>query len=252
MNAVSNFRDFGGAITRDGARVRAGRLFRSGQTGPLGDTPFETLAGRAFSVVADLRFPDEAGAAPMPWQEPAQPTILTLDASAPGETAPHHAFMRPGIASVADVRRRYLDFYTALPSDPRYRPLIGRVLAAVADTGGAALIHCSAGKDRTGILCGLILTFLDVPRDAIVADYMLSSAPAATRALRPELLRRFEARGLAPPDETVLAAMLSVDPDYLLASFVAVEREYGTLAAYAEVAGAGPDLARRLRDRLLH
>ena len=80
---------------------------------------------------------------------------------------------------------------------------------------------------------------------------MLSAAPKATSALRPEILRRIEDHGLSLPDEDVLDAMLAVEPDYLLAGFAAIEREFGSLAAYLEAIGVAPPVANRLRSRVL-
>ncbi|MDT7529117.1 protein-tyrosine phosphatase [Sphingopyxis italica] len=251
MTGVSNFRDFGGMATVASRHVRRRLLYRSGQTGPLGDMPFDELSGLNFSVVADLRFPDEAVAAPMPWPAANAGKVLAIGGAIKGGTAPHHAFMSTRFKTVDEVRARYLDFYSGLPSDPRYMSLIGRTLTAAADAEGPVLIHCSAGKDRTGIVCGLILALLNVPMDAIVEDYMISAAPEATRALRPEILRRIEAHGIAQPDEDILEAMLTVEPDYLLASFAAIAREFGSLAAYLDAIGAAPPLANRLRRRLL-
>ncbi len=238
-------------VTVAGRHVRRGLLYRSGQTGPLGNTPFGDLSRLDFSVVADLRFPDEAVAAPMPWPRATAGKVLAITGTGEGGTAPHHAFVRTRFTAVQEVRERYLEFYDGLPSDPRYMALIARTLAAAAQAEGPLLIHCSAGKDRTGIVCGLILALLNVPMDAIIADYMISAAREAKRALRPEILRRIEAHGLGHPDEDILEAMLTVEPDYLLASFAAIEREFGSLGAYLAAIGAEPPVANRLRRRLL-
>lgn len=251
MIGVSNFRDFGGMATMPGRHVRRGLLYRSGQTGPLGETSFDALAALNFSVVADLRFPDEAATAPMPWQQPVASNVLAIGGAMSGGTAPHHAFMKSRFTAVSEVQDRYLDFYKGLPSDPRYKSIIGKTLLAASHAEGPLLIHCSAGKDRTGIVCGLILALLNVPLDAIVQDYMLSAEPRATRALRPEILRRIEAHGLSRPRDEILEAMLTVEPDYLLASFDAIDREFGSLGAYLEAIGVPPSTANRLRRRLL-
>src|SRR3546814_6231674 len=85
----------------------------------------------------------------------------------------------------------YADFYRFLPGDPRYRALIARAFNALVETGGPLLVHCSAGKDRTGFFCALLLHLLGVEREMIVADFMLSAREEAKLALRPEIERRF-------------------------------------------------------------
>ncbi len=250
MTGVANFRDFGGIPAAHGAQVRSGVLFRCGQPGPLGDTPPEKLLAHDFAVIADLRYPDEAQQAPMPWPEDYTDRILGLTDSAEG-IAPHLAFFRPGLHDPAVVRERYLDFYRGLPSNPRYRPLFGRILRRIADSDGPALIHCSAGKDRTGLLCALILHSLGVSTDAIIADFMRSAEPAATVALRPEILRRIANHGGPTPDDAIIDAMVTVEPSYLLAALGEIDSIAGSMTAYLDSLGCEEPLRRELKRRLL-
>lgn len=251
MTAVSNFRDFGGGAVAGGGCVRRGLLYRSGQTGPLGDMPFAELIARDFAVIADLRFPDEVRSAPMPWPPSLQARVLGLDGDDPGGPAPHHALIRGGIPDVAAVRDRYARFYTTLPADPRYQSLSARTMRAIAAADGPALLHCSAGKDRTGFLCGLILATLGVARAAIVDDYLLSASFAAREALRPELLRRLADHGVPEPDPAAMDAMLTVEREYLLASFAAIDDLAGSIEGYLDRIGIDRDARRALKDRLI-
>src|SRR3546814_269185 len=191
MEKLVNFRDFGDVTAGEGGRVAAGRLFRSGQVGSLGTTPFERLHALDLKLVVDLRFPDEAEHAPMAWPAGDGPRILQLEAGDRGD-APHHAFFSRRLDDVGEVHRLYADFYRFLPGDPRYRALIARAFNALVETGGPLLVHCSAGKDRTGFFCALLLHLLGVEREMIVADFMLSAREEAKLALRPEIERRLD------------------------------------------------------------
>lgn len=250
MEKLVNFRDFGGVTAGDAGRVAAGRLFRSGQAGPLGTTPFERLHALDLALVVDLRFPDEAEHAPMAWRAGAGPQVLQLEAGDRGD-APHHAFFARQLNDVGDVHRLYADFYRFLPGDPRYRALIARAFNALADTGGPLLVHCSAGKDRTGFFCGLLLHLLGVGREAIVADFMLSAREDAKLALRPEIERRFGLHDHPLPEAAILDAILGVAPAYLDVCFDAMKGEQGTVEAWLAAIGIDAAAQARIRAQLL-
>jgi protein tyrosine/serine phosphatase len=103
---------------------------------------------------------------------------------------------------------------------------------ALAATDGPSLIHCAAGKDRTGVAVALFHTALGVHRDDIMADYLLTNvsgrseqrvaaAMAAIRTLYGERL-----------DEDAAHALVSAAPDYLEAAFAGIERGHGSVEAY--------------------
>src|SRR3546814_8438129 len=83
---------------------------------------------------------------------------------------PHLNFFRPGMADIEAVDRRYRDFYRDLPFNAVYQSLYHTVLNRMADGCAPVLIHCSAGKDRTGLFAALTLTVLGVPFEAVIAD----------------------------------------------------------------------------------
>ena len=245
---ISNFRDFGG-VPAGGRLVRKGVLYRSGQPGPLGTVSIETLEAFGFEMVVDLRFADEVRHAAIGWNGP-PPRTLALEEGAGGD-APHHAFFREAPRSVDAVHDVYSRFYQALPGDPRYCRLVARALRRISSDEGPVLIHCSAGKDRTGFVCALLLQLLGVDAAAIEADYLASNAPEARAALRPELERRFTAHGSSLPEGEVLDAMLGVAPSYLAASFGTIWSEFGTTDTYLDAIGVDSDVRERLRARLL-
>src|SRR3546814_898703 len=156
---IVNFRDFGGVAVADGRKIASGALFRCGQPGPLGTTPFADLMARDIAAVADLRFPDEIRSAVFPWVDPGRPVRILMENGEAGD-APHHAFFTASLDTIDDVHRLYASFYAGLPGDSRYQSLIRRAFQAFAAADGPVLVHCSAGKDRPGFLSALLLRTL--------------------------------------------------------------------------------------------
>jgi protein-tyrosine phosphatase len=118
------------------------------------------------------------------------------------------------------------------------RTEIAAILSGIATSCAPMIVHCTAGKDRTGLIVALLLAFVGVPADAIAADYALSERcllPFFAR-VRPQLeargadLARFERDAKAPP-ETILQVL-----EY-------IETRYGGVGDYLQ-------LPRRLEQRL--
>lgn len=247
---IINFRDFGGVAVADGRHVATGRLFRSGQSGPLGNAPFDHLHTLGLKVCVDMRFPDEVRQSPMPWRADDPLQVLQMEDGEKGD-APHHAFFAGDLTRPEDVHQLYVRFYRALPGDARFQSLVKRAVGKMAETGGPVLIHCSAGKDRTGFLAGLMLDLLGVDRQTILRDFTLSAHDSAKAALLPEIERRFALHERPLPAAPVLDAILGVTPDYLAACFEEMERSGGTTAHYLEAIGVDSETQARFRDRFI-
>jgi protein tyrosine/serine phosphatase len=248
--SIINFRDFGGMVLADGRQVASGQLFRSGQSGPLGNAPFDHLVALRLRVCVDMRFPDEVEQSPMPWPHENGIEIVQMEDGERGD-APHHAFFSGDLVRIDDVHRLYANFYRSLPADARFASLVRRSLSAMADKGGPALIHCSAGKDRTGFLAALVLDTLGVDQATIVRDFTLSARAEAKAALLPEIQRRFALQDRPLPDAEVVDTILGVTPDYLGACFAEMERSGGTTSGYLESIGVDRTTQARLRDRFI-
>ena len=237
--AIFNFRDFGGVATADGRRVRSGQLYRCGQLSHVHDTAADELRALNFALVADLRHPGERAKAPSFWIDDHADRILAHGQTT-DQTAPHLNFFRPGMTDIDAIDRRYGDFYRDLPFNPVYRSLYSEILDRMADGATPVLIHCSAGKDRTGLLAALILTILDVPFDAIVADYLRSKDALTAGPLRAQLMQRAAEEGGIAPDDGVMDAVLGVKADYLAAAFAEIEVRCGSIATYLDGIGVDP------------
>ena len=248
-----NFRDCGGYATTDGARVRWGRLYRSGLMRGLAPEATAAIAALGLRSVCDLRRNAERARDPNPdfgaqvrcfeW-DTGQEASFILDQDFTGEDA------------AARAQARMLRMYARMPFE--LQPRFAGVFAALAHAAsGATVVHCTAGKDRTGVAVALVLTMLGVPREVIVEDYVLTNHAVDLRA---QLLRRKAAgAGFAASPEPLLAmspaaldAVMAAHPDYLLASLAAIEARHGSVAAYVHDELAVPGQAiEQLRETLL-
>jgi protein-tyrosine phosphatase len=231
---ASNVRDLGG-WPADGGRVRFGCVFRGAALSALTQADAAILAGLGVRTVCDLRGVAECAAAPtlLPG---AMVRSLPIEPSITGWLQEIAATREATDADVHTLMRRAYTAY-ALEWGHRYRAMFDILL----EEPGAVLLHCSAGKDRTGFGAALILTALGVPRQAVMQDYLASN-----------LLWRRDA-GLAaglPPQ--IAAQFLLVRAELLEAALAAIDQAHGGFERYAEAQlGLDAGKRQRLRDKLI-
>jgi protein tyrosine/serine phosphatase len=126
-------------------------------------------------------------------------------------------------------------------------PVIAEALALIADPGGGpVLVHCTAGKDRTGVVVALVLGLLGVADDDIVADYALSETAMQ------EMVAYFESRSeeareaLAP----IRSAVIAASPETMRLFLEELRATYGSVEGYAAAMKITP-LVAQLRSSLL-
>jgi protein-tyrosine phosphatase len=250
MSGLINFRDFGGLATRDGRTVRRDRLYRSGHLSRLCDAERARLMDLDFAVIADLRDAGERALDPSPWPEASQIRIVAASSDHHAE-APHLALLRSGTLSSNSVDSFYHHIYATVPLDPHYQRLFAAAINRIAGTDGRVLIHCSAGKDRTGILVCLILHCLGVPTEAIIDEYLRSSKAPGLVAMKPKILASIKHRhGLDLPEQAV-DMLLDVRREYLEVCLLTIERSFGSVDHYLGAIGVGVQQCAALRQRFL-
>ena len=248
---IHNFRDYGGY--RGGAgTIREGLLYRSGQHGAATGADLDRVATLDLRTVIDLRGDSERTLAPC--LRPAGFAASVLFApgeTAGGELAPHEQ-AGEGIRDAAGAHVAMTALYAAMP----YRDVLVRSLRlyyeALATRDGASLLHCLAGKDRTGLAVALLHHLLGVHRDDIMADYLLTNT-AGNQARRIESAAASIRTRYGPQmSDDAIVTLMSVDADYLETALAAIVARYGTIDHYAEEM-LGVDAARRdaLAERLI-
>jgi len=228
-----NFRDCGGYETTDGARVRWGRLYRSGVLARLSPTAAAQVQALGVRSVCDLRRTAERALHPNP-AFGAKVRRFEWDTEQESSPIRDRAFAASNDA--AGVHQAMLTMYERLPFGLQGR--LAGVFAALDHAGqGATIVHCTAGKDRTGVAVALVLGALGVRREAIVEDYALTNTAVDLRA---QLLGADgTGAGLAATAEPILAlsvtaqnAMLAARPEYIQASLDAIETRHGSVRRY--------------------
>ncbi len=234
LEGAVNFRDLGGYAASAGTRTRWRALFRADGLGELTEADLSVLDTLGIRTVIDLRSGTEL-----------ERGRFDVDAH---PVAFHHF---PFIDELPDAQE----------FDRRPGLLGSQYLEMVRDAGGQilaslevlatpdalpAVFHCTAGKDRTGVLSAIVLSLLGVDEPTVVADYALSGA--AMQRLRAKLLVKYpEGR------ETIenIDEVFSADPAQMELLLDHVRDQYGSVSAYVDGLGAGPGLVEDLRRALL-
>lgn len=180
FKTIYNFRDFGGYRGRDGRTVKAGRLFRSAHLAALSEEDHSSISQLGLDLIVDLRHAPERKRQPSRLPKP-QPKVLEYPdapAAKTAKVAPHEAFLEHKLYSAEDAHGYMMGSYTARPKDRGFQNIFADTLRFMAkpeaEEAAGVLVHCAAGKDRTGTLCALIQAVLGVSREDIMADYMLT------------------------------------------------------------------------------
>lgn len=246
FEAIDNFRDYGDYATSAGARVRPGLLLRSAHHARATDADLTRLQTLDVAVVVDLRRPGEQRDQPSRRHGDFAGRIIAAEVD-DGAEAPHITFLKTQDLTPASGRRFMERTYRALPFEPAHLDVFARYFRALSEADGAVLIHCAAGKDRTGLLAALTHHLLGVGRDDLIEDYLLTNAAVDLAGRAPAIARQIhKMTGRVASDEAVVA-FLGVQAAYLEAAFAEIEARHGSLDLYLEQA-LGVDAA--LRDRI--
>lgn len=245
---IHNLRDYGGYVVAGKGRVRTGLLYRSGQHIEASDSDLEALRRLDIRTVIDLRGTSERDRFPCRRHPGFTARVIAFD----GETTsspPHEAGAgtdRAGAGMTASLAyERMRAVYQRMPQNPAMVAMFASYLEALADRDGASLVHCFAGKDRTGIAASLLLHAVGVHRDDIVTEYMKTNLAPTVHVLERQSLPRIEAH-YGPVDHAAREALIGVRPEYIETYFAAIESEHGSTDRFLERA-LGVDEKRKAR-----
>jgi len=250
FEAIENFRDFGD-YAAGARRLKQGLLYRSAAQSRATDADLEKLGGLGISVIVDLRRANEREKEPSRRWTGFAAQVIENDLGQ--DTADEWGtFIQTSDLSVQSFHAYMMDYYRHAPFQRRHIDLYQRYFRALAETDGPILVHCAAGKDRTGIICALTHHVAGVHDDDIQADYLLTNDPARMEKRLPMIREVIqEATGKTASDEALMVAM-RVEAEYLAEAFRVMREAHGSLDGYLDQAlGLDADLRGRLHDRLL-
>lgn len=228
MKGTDNFRDLGGYATTDGRTVKWGLLYRSGDLSDLKAKDLNFFEHLKISQVVDFRSREDRDQKPNCL--PKGDNIETTNPSVYDPTITRKQYRKKlqsiratdnPEAILIELNRMYVAQFT-----DSFAVAI-KTLAAQPSSSQAGLYHCSAGKDRTGLMSALFLTILGVPRETIMRDYLASNYYRYAR-----IQRRACLAPLVGIRSDVARALLEVYPMYLEEAFRTIEEMYGSVEQY--------------------
>ena len=262
LSGAWNFRD-----VAQTAGVFPGLLFRSSELSKLDESGRAALTEIGVTDVADLRSPAElqrrgVGAVPddvvihhLPFPEVSHTHADSEGAEAPHESAWQKMLTEYSDEEPAEAGQRWMTGeYERFPTLGGAQRAVKKIITLLAD-GRPTLVHCFAGKDRTGFAVAIALEAAGIDRDEILTDYLHSNS--ATAQLRNQILQTTRSRE-GVTDEVVsfmesrlTDEVLGVREQYLSTARRVVEEKYGGLAAYLRAAGVTEADVVRLRTQLV-
>ncbi len=248
LYGAPNFRDFGGYRTGDGRRrVKYGRLFRAGHLADLNQTDVALLANLGITHLYDFRRSFEQAHKPnhpsvlaaidhvihldiTPGNQTGSLEIVTQADSLPSDS---HAFM-------CDINRELVWSHKAA-----FKQVFEGLLA---DPEATILVHCAAGKDRTGFAAAVVLLALGVELDQVMEDYAMTGRYFIPHEQIPMLREKYGFDGV--PD-AVLEPIVATRPEYLQAAIDAMLAHSGSVDQYLmDAFGVGSAERQRLQEWL--
>ena len=243
-----NFRDIGGYRTDDGAQTRWGKVYRTGVLTYFTDDDHAPLLNLQVRSICDLRRAEEREREPTRWPD-ATTNGLFWDDGDVTPTVRGFAAERP--RNAAGMFDAMIALYRALPA--WMSPRIKGMYDAIAKGDVPLIVHCAAGKDRTGIAVAVLLRSLGVPEDTVIEDYLLTNASTNFE----EFIRERHQAHLGVTDthnpflsmpEEMRRVLFSADAAFLQAAF----EEIGDVDGYlGKTAGVSDATRERVRRELL-
>lgn len=213
MEGGYNFRDLGGLETKDGKRIKWGKLLRTDDLFNLTNDDLIYLSSIPVITIVDFRCKEEYKA--LPDKIPADVKYHYYLCIEPGRLK---EFSKNVHTNKNDVINAMKHLYKLLVTDDKYIDAYKEFFTYIQDQKKLpVLFHCSAGKDRTGLAAALLLFALDIPKETIIKDYLASNDYLVDKYY--PLIKQNSSNKY----------LYTVIPEYLESALNEIERNYGTI-----------------------
>lgn len=232
LEGAFNVRELGGYLV-EGGRTRPAVLLRGDSLHRLTPADQQALIDYGVRTIIDLRHGAELETAPGVFSASSAVTYchIPIIRQAPSVDSGMPTSLEP-------VYQFFVD---------HCQQGFAEALAAIAEAEtGAVLFHCTAGKDRTGVLAALVLSIAGADEDTIAEDFALTEQAMAS--MRPALLGPMTSAGLP---EAIADALLSSDPALMRGLLAHLNDRYGGVFAYLDAIGLEAAQIERIRARFV-
>jgi len=244
MKTIDNFRDFGGYATTDDRRLRSGRVYRSGTLDSARGEDFYALQAIGLKTIVDLRGPQE------------KKTPLTIAGSRridlPIELENRAREKLQPLMTKRGAEHEVVDILKQMYRDlaDEAWPQVGQFLhVLLAAESYPVLVHCRAGKDRTGFVCAIVQQAVGVERALVFQDYLKTNeffVPVSRR-----MIRTMKIFSLGRIQTQNIQAAFSAREEYLQAALDRIDEVHGGMAAFLERCGITSRELETLRELLV-
>ncbi len=244
LKTILNFRDCGGLTTVDGRHLRSGRVYRSGTLDDARVDDLRVLRALGLKTIIDLRASKEKKT-PSHVEGTRRVDIpIALETRTREKIEPLMTQRGAAPAVMAIMQQMYRELADEAWSQA------GQLFKVLLDAEAyPVLIHCRAGKDRTGLMCALVEQAVGVEPAAIVQDYLETNHHAGL--LTPRMVRMLKIFSLGRVQFENVRASLSAREDYLQAAFDQIEQGHGGLMTYLAKCGVSVGDIEKLRELLI-
>lgn len=249
FDGIHNVRDFGGYASRYG-RVRRDRLLRSAALDNASDHDLQILDSLNIDVVIDLRSTAEREVAPSRRSTGFSGQIIEVQ-EVDGNEPPHLRLIEGRQQPAVRLHAAMQELYRGLTFDPGHLLHFSRALKAMASTSGTVLVHCAAGKDRTGIFVALVQQILGVPWEISIQDYLRSGSDRRLRDRLRERVRLIAQTKGVEVDAAGVEVLSGVDASFLQSAWNEIHRRCGSLENYCALAGVDNLVIAALRAKFI-
>lgn len=227
-----NFRDLGGLKTKDGKTVRKGFIFRSDNLSKLGTDDFEAFSALRIAAVYDLRTDHEIAGK----EDHLPANVRYVHTPVVQDNAGEIKGLKKRVLNGEITEQQAKDMTAKFYADAVtiHADAVKDILKQITRSEQPVLYHCSAGKDRTGIVSALILSILNVDRQVIVDDYLVSNYYRRDRAEK-TLGKAKLGRVIKPKlNMKAIEVLSTVDESFINATFNAIDSAYGGMEPFIQ------------------
>ena len=253
METIHNFRDFGGFKTQNGLVVKRGTLYRSGSLDKASDEDLKALSALGIRTICDLRTPQERSDRPDRRLGGSEVKIVHI----PVKSRNHNEsgfisqlfsllFGKARGSNFDQVSREIYREYVTV-----FRHEFSEVVKlAVESNNLPILIHCTAGKDRSGFACSVIQLLLGMSLELVLQEYLRTNEHL--HRFREEMLEKLKLFSVFGVPLQKFQPLFYARREYLEAAWDQMQRDYGSVDEYMRAGlGVADEEASRLKTLLL-